>query len=59
MGLRGNTSVLLSDFALGDVRAGEEEEEEELMELSEDKLRREEIEEIGEKADFSLDCWRM
>ena len=52
LGLRGN----LSGSGLGEVSAGEEEEEELLTELSDDKLRREEMEEIGEKADFSLDC---
>ena len=56
MGVSGKASdLVLSDFCLGEVRPGEEEDEEELTELSEDKLRREEI---GEKADFSLDCWR-
>ena len=55
-GLSGNTSDLgLSVFCLGEARAGEEEEEEELTELSEERLRREEM---GEKADFSLVCWR-
>ena len=56
MGVSGKASdLVLSDFCLGEVRPGEEEDEEELTELSEDKLRREEI---GEKADFSLVCWR-
>ena len=59
LGLRGNDSVLAgSGSCFGEVRAGEEEVEEELTELSEDKLRREEMEEMGEKADFSLVCWR-
>lgn len=56
LGLSGNDSVLAgSGSCFGEVRAGEEEVEEELTELSEDKLRREEM---GEKADFSLVCWR-
>ena len=53
-GLRGN----LSASCLGELRAGEEEEEEELTELSDDKFSRVEMEEMGEKADFSLVCWR-
>ena len=53
----GYTGGDLSGSCLGEVRDGDDDDEE-LSDESEEVLRREEMDEMGENADLSLVCWR-